>query len=194
MVVLFGSIKEYKTLEITKKVLQNGKWSFGEFDKNLVKELFEVLNNGGFIFALGKKIEKNKVVKSIYVFKLEKQGDDKILVFDKSLFTEEIREEVLNKFIENLDSILGTLVSERHVSKAFFEEKEFEAKKIKIGKKEVSVMILWLLWGIITSILTKDVIWLCLGVCFGSTSSYTLKVNGEVQSEKKEKTKKKKKK
>lgn len=194
MVVLFGSIKEYKTLEITKKVLQNGKWSFGEFDKNLVKELFEVLNNGGFIFALGKKIEKNKVVKGIYVFKLEKQGDDKILVFDKSLFTEEIREEVLNKFIENLDSILGTLVSERHVSKAFFEEKEFEAKKIKIGKKEVSVMILWLLWGIITSILTKDVIWLCLGVCFGSTSSYTLKVNGEVQSEKKEKTKKKKKK
>lgn len=194
MVVLFGSIKEYKTLEITKKVLQNGKWSFGEFDKNLVKELFEVLNNGGFIFALGKKIEKNKVVKGIYVFKLEKQGDDKILVFDKSLFTEEIREEVLNKFIENLDSILGTLVSERHVSKAFFEEKEFEAKKIKIGKKEVSVMILWLLWGIITSILTKDVIWLCLGVCFGSTSSYTLKVNGEVPSEKKEKTKKKKKK
>ena len=191
---MFGSIKEYKTLEITKKVLQNGKWSFGEFDKNLVKELFEVLNNGGFIFALGKKIEKNKVVKGIYVFKLEKQGDDKILVFDKSLFTEEIREEVLNKFIENLDSILGTLVSERHVSKAFFEEKEFEAKKIKIGKKEVSVMILWLLWGIITSILTKDVIWLCLGVCFGSTSSYTLKVNGEVQSEKKEKTKKKKKK
>ena len=194
MVVLFGSIKEYKTLEITKKVLQNGKWSFGEFDKNLVKELFEVLNNGGFIFALGKKIEKNKVVKGIYVFKLEKQGDDKILVFDRSLFTEEVREEVLNKFIENLDSILGTLVSERHVSKAFFEEKEFEAKKIKIGKKEVSVMILWLLWGIITSILTKDVIWLCLGVCFGSTSSYTLKVNGEVQSEKKEKTKKKKKK
>lgn len=191
---MFGSIKEYKTLEITKKVLQNGKWSFGEFDKNLVKELFEVLNNGGFIFALGKKIEKNKVVKGIYVFKLEKQGDDKILVFDKSLFTEEIREEVLNKFIENLDSILGTLVSERHVSKAFFEAKEFEAKKIKIGKKEVSVMILWLLWGIITSILTKDVIWLCLGVCFGSTSSYTLKVNGEVQSEKKEKTKKKKKK
>lgn len=191
---MFGSIKEYKTLEITKKVLQNGKWSFGEFDKNLVKELFEVLNNGGFIFALGKKIEKNKVVKGIYVFKLEKQGDDKILVFDRSLFTEEVREEVLNKFIENLDSILGTLVSERHVSKAFFEEKEFEAKKIKIGKKEVSVMILWLLWGIITSILTKDVIWLCLGVCFGSTSSYTLKVNGEVQSEKKEKTKKKKKK
>ena len=130
---MFGSIKEYKTLEITKKVLQNGKWSFGEFDKNLVKELFEVLNNGGFIFALGKKIEKNKVVKGIYVFKLEKQGDDKILVFDRSLFTEEVREEVLNKFIENLDSILGTLVSERHVSKAFFEEKEFEAKKIKIG-------------------------------------------------------------
>ena len=34
---MFGSIKEYKTLEITKKVLQNGKWSFGEFDNNLVK-------------------------------------------------------------------------------------------------------------------------------------------------------------
>ncbi len=194
MIVLFGSIKEFKILEITKRVLQKGKWSFEEFDKNLVNELSEVLNDGGFIFALGKKIEKNKIVKGIYIFRLEKQGDEKILVFDKSIFAEVIREEVLNKFVENLDSILGTLVSERHVTKAFFEEKEFEVKKIKIGKKEVSVMILWLLWGVITSILTKDVIWLCLGVCFGSTSSYTLKVNGEIPSEKKEKSKKKKKK
>lgn len=184
---MFGSIKEYKILEITKGVLKKGKWSFDEFDKKLVDELTDVVNNGGFIFALGKKIDKKKIVKGIYIFKLEKQGDDKILVFDKKIFSEAIREEVLNRFIENLDSILGSLVSERHVVRAYFGDKEFEAKKVKIGKKEISVMVLWLLWGIITSILTNDVIWLCLGVCFGTTSSYTLKVNGEIQSGKKEK-------
>lgn len=194
MIYLFGSIKEYKIFEITKKTLSKSKWSFEEFESNVSGELFGVLDNGGFVFALGRKQEKNKIVKGIYVFKLEENNGDKNLIFSKSLFSEEIREEVLIKFVEHLDSVLGSLVSEKHVSSVIFNEKKFIPKNIKIGKKEVSVMILWLLWGLITSILTKDVIWLCLGVCFGTTTSYTLEVNGVEQKTQKKQRKKEKKK
>lgn len=190
---MFGKIKEYNIFEITKKVIEKEKWSFSEFDKKIVTEIEEALVDGGFVFGIGKKENKVKIAKGIYIFKLTKNEDEKVLVFDRCVFSEKIRDEVIEKYIENLDSILGTLVSEQHVNRAVFEEKEFEHKKVKIGKKEVSVMVFWILWGLITSILTKDIIWLCLGLCFGTSSSYTIKVNGSVVKKQNKKAKSKEK-
>ena len=58
---MFGNIKEYKVLEITKKVLEKKKWSLDEFDSSVMDEINETLNNDGLVLALGRKVEKNKI-------------------------------------------------------------------------------------------------------------------------------------
>ena len=197
---MFGNIKEYKVLEVTKKTLEKKKWIFDELDGKVVKEIEETLENKGFVFALGKKIDKKKIIKGVYIFKLESKDDEKVLIFDKKVFAEEIREEVIFEFEDAIDSVLGSAVSEKHVNKAVFGEKEFEIKKVKIGKYEVSTTLLWLIWGLITWILTDDVLWFCLGIVFGTSMGYVVKVNGkqiatnELKRAKKKESKKKSKK
>ena len=66
---MFGNVKEYKVIEITKKIIQNKKWSLEEFDNKDIELIEDVLNNNGFVFALGKKIEKKKARK-------EEKGDE----------------------------------------------------------------------------------------------------------------------
>lgn len=65
---MFGNIKEYKVLEITKKVLEKKKWSLDEFDSIVIDEIEKTLDNDGFVLALGRKIEKNKIVKGVYIY------------------------------------------------------------------------------------------------------------------------------
>lgn len=199
---MFGSIKGYEVLEITKKTIEKKKWSLEELeniDSEIIKKIEEVLESKGFVFAFGKKINKRRVIKGIYIFKLVTNEDGKILIFDKKMFVEDISEEIIFEFEDALDSVLGSAVSEKQVHKVIFGEKEFEIKKIKIGKYEVSSTLLWIIWGIVTWILTKNVMWLCLGVVFGSTLGYVVKVNGKKISTKvlkrkiKKKTKKKEK-
>ena len=176
---MFGNVKEYKVIEITKKVIEKKKWSLEEFDKNDIKEIEDTLNNNGFIFALGKKLDKNRIIKGLYIFKKDKKDNEDIFVFDKTIFVEEIREEVIVEFEDALDEYLGAVVSEQQAHRAYFRDKEFELKKVKIGKYEVSAAVLWILWGIMMSICLDSFMWLCLGVCFATTSSYAIKVNGK---------------
>lgn len=194
---MFGSIKGYKVFEITTKLLKNGKWSFEEISKNnekIVEEIENVLDNKGLVFALGKKIDKNRVVKAVYIFKTDLNGDEKVLVFDKKIFSEKISEDVISEFENNIDDVLGAAVSKEQVNRAIFGEKEFELKKVKIGKYEVSSALLWFVWGVLLWVVTDDFIWFCLGICFGATSSYVVKVNGKIISTKEIKRSKKKKK
>lgn len=189
---MFGNIKEYKVLEITKKVLEKKKWSLVEFDKEVIKEVEDVLENKGFVFALGKKIDKNKIVKCLYIFKKESKDNEDVFVFNKTEFVEDIREEIILEFEDALDEYLGAVVSEQQVHKAFFRDKEFELKKVKVGKYEVSAVVLWILWGIMMSICLDSFMWLCIGVCLATSSSYAVKVNGKSISVKEAKRKKKK--
>ena len=189
---MFGNVKEYRVIEITKKVLEKKKWSLEEFDKESLDKIDEILDNDGLIFALGRKVDKKKIIKGLYLFNKQTKDDETIIVFDKTIFVEDIRDEVIFEFEDAIDSFLGAAVSEKKVKKAYFKDKEYEVKIVKIGKYEVSATILWILWGAITWILTQDVIWLCLGVIFGTTCGYVVKVNGKVISVKKSKNKKKK--
>ena len=74
---MFGKIKEYNIFEITKKVIEKEKWSFSEFDEKIVTEIEEALVDGGFVFGIGKKENKVKIAKGIYIFKLTKNEDEK---------------------------------------------------------------------------------------------------------------------
>ena len=76
-----------------------------------------------------------------------------------------------------MDDYLGAVVSEQQVKKAYFRDKEFELKKGKVGKYEISAVVLWIL---------------CFGVCFATSSSYAIKVNGKSISVGESKRKKKK--
>lgn len=189
---MFGNIKEYKVLEITKKVFEKKKWSLDEFDSSVMDEINETLNNDGLVLALGRKVEKNKIVKGVYIFKKEIRDDENIITFDKNVFVEEIREEIVRDFENAVDDYLGAVVSEQQAHRAFFRDKEFELKKVKVGKYELSSTLLWILWGVITWVLTQDVMWLCLGVVFGSSCGYAVKVNGKAISVNESKKKKKK--
>lgn len=190
---MFGNIKEYKVLEITKKVFEKKKWSLDEFDSTVINEIEKTLDNDGFVLALGRKIEKKKIVKGIYIFKKETKDNENIINFDKNVFVENIREEIIDDFENAVDDYLGAAVSEQQAHRAFFRDKEFELKKVKVGKYELSATLLWILWGTITWILTQDVMWLCLGVVFGTSCGYAVKVNGKAISVNESKKKKKKK-
>lgn len=189
---MFGNIKEYSVLEVTKKVIEKNKVSFDEFSKKDLKEIENILDDKGLVFALAKKIDKKKVVKGLYLFKLEIKEEQKTLIFDKNIFVEEIKEEVLVEFEELLDEVLGSVVSEQQVHSVKFKEKEFELKKIKIGKYEISGAILWFLAGIILSILLDNFIWFGIFICFGLSSNYVVKKNGKKVSKREEKRKNKK--
>lgn len=189
---MFGNIKEYKVLEITKKVLEKKKWSLDEFDSSVMDEINETLNNDGLVLALGRKVEKNKIVKGVYIFKKEIRDNENIISFVKNVFVEEIREEIVRDFENAVDDYLGAVVSEQQAHRAFFRDKEFELKKVKVGKYEVSAAVLWLLWGVMMSICLESFMWLCIGVCFASSSSYAVKVNGKAIAVKESKNKKKK--
>ena len=189
---MFGNVKEYKVIEITKKIIQNKKWSLEEFDNKDIELVEDVLNNNGFVFALGKKIEKKKIVKGIYIFGKIKKDNDDVFIFNKTIFVEDIREEVICEFEDALDDYLGAVVSEQQVKKAYFRDKEFELKKVKVGKYEISAVVLWILWGVMMSICLDSFMWLCFGVCFATSSSYAIKVNGKSISVGESKRKKKK--
>lgn len=201
---MFGNIKEYKIFEITKGVLEKGKWDLEEIKKenpDIVDELKDVINNKGVIFALGRKIDKKKIVKGIYIFKCKIKETEKILIFDRTLFSEVIRDEVINQFEDEVDSLLGSGISENVYSKAVFRNREFEIKKVKLGKYEISASILWICGGVVLWILTKDYIWFLFGIVFAFTFGYVTKIDGKKVSlddhkrfqkqEKKRKTRKK---
>ena len=189
---MFGNVKEYKVLEITKKVLEKKKWSLDQFDESIIKEVEDVLDNSGFVVALGKKIDKDKIVKCLYIFNREFKDNENIFVFNKIESVEDIREDVILEFEDALDEYLGAVVSEQQVHKAIFRDKEFELKKVKFGKYEISAAILWILWGVMMSICLDSFMWLCIGVCLATSSSYVVKVNGKSISVKEAKRKKKK--
>ena len=123
---MFGNVKEYRVIEITKKVLEKKKWSLEEFDKEGLDKIDEILDNDGLIFALGRKVDKKKIIKGLYLFNKQTKDDEIIIVFDKTIFVEDIRDEVIFEFEDAIDSFLGAAVSEQKAKKAFFKDKEYE--------------------------------------------------------------------
>ena len=179
---MFGNIKEYKLFEITKRVLEKEKWDLKEIKKenpDIIDELNDVIDNKGVIFALGRKIDKKKIVKGIYIFKCEVKEQEKILTFDRTLFSEVIRDEVIHQFEDEIDSLLGSSVSENMYSKAVFRDREFVVKKVKLGKYEISVSLLWMFGGILLWILNKDVIWFMFGIVFAFSFGYAVHIDGK---------------
>ena len=77
--MVFGSVKGYGIQQISLKMLENKKWNFSELeikDSDIKNEIKSVIENEGTVFAL----EKKKIFKAVYLFKLVNDSDDKYFV------------------------------------------------------------------------------------------------------------------
>lgn len=191
--MVFGSVKGYGIQQISLKMLENKKWNFSELeikDSDIKNEIKFVIENGGTVFAL----EKKKIFKAVYLFKLVNDSDDKYLSFDKKIVLDEIIEDAIKEFEDDMTTLLGEAVAGEEVSKVIWGEKEIELSKIKIGKLEIPLSIIWMLMGILFWLLFDDFMWFVIYLCIGVSSGYAVKINEPKRKLKKSKKKTKEKK
>lgn len=191
--MVFGSVKGYGIQQISLKMLENKKWNFSELeikDSDIKNEIKSVIENEGTVFAL----EKKKIFKAVYLFKLVNDSDDKYLSFDKKIVLDEIIEDAIKEFEDDMTTLLGEAVAGEEVSKVVWGEKEIELSKIKIGKLEIPLSIIWMLMGILFWLLFDDFMWFVIYLCIGVSSGYAVKINEPKRKLKKSKKKTKEKK
>lgn len=174
--MVIGSVKGYGIQQISLKMLENSKWSFNELeesDSDIKKAIKKVIEDGGVVYAL----EKKKVFKTVYLFKMVFDKEEKYLSFDKSVILEEINEAAIKEFEDDMTILLGEEVSQGDITKAIWGDKEIEPSKVKIGKWEIPLSIIWMLVGIAFWILFDDFMWFVIYLCIGVSSGYAVKVN-----------------
>lgn len=187
--MIFGSVKGYSIEQISLKMLDNKKWDFSQLEKeesNIKIVMKELLENNGVIFALSKK----KVINAVYLFKLVVEDNDKTLLFDTKLLSSEITDEMIEEFENDITTLLGEVVVDEEFTKAIWKDQEIEISKVKIGKMEIPVAVVWILAGIIFSILFDDFLLFTIYLCIGISSGYIVKVSG-TKTKKDKSTKKK---
>lgn len=183
--MMFG-VKDYSIRQISLKMLENNKWDFGELEKvdsNIKNDIKEVLGSGGIVFALDKK----KIFKTAYLFKIVTDGDNKILIFKKKVSLEEVAKAEIKEFEEEMTTLLGEEVSQGEVVKVIWGDKEIESSKVKIGKWEIPLSFIWLLVGVIFWFLFDDFMLFVIYLCIGVSSGYVIKNNGNHKKRKKSK-------
>lgn len=174
--MIFGSVKGYGIQQISLKMLENKKWNFTELeeiDSDIKKDIEKVIDGGGVVYAL----EKKKVFKTVYLFKTVSDKEEKYLSFDKSVILEEINDAAIKEFEDDMTTLLGEEVSQGEITKVIWGDKEIESSKVKIGKWEIPLSIIWMLVGIAFWILFDDFMWFVIYLCIGVSSGYAVKVN-----------------
>lgn len=174
--MVFGSVKGYGIQQISLKMIENKKWNFDELvdkESNIKNEIKEVLENGGTVFALAKK----KVFKTVYLFKLVDSKKEKYLEFYKKIILDELTNDAIKEFEDDMTTLLGEAVAGDEVSKVIWGDKEIELSKVKIGKLEIPLSIIWMLVGVAFWFLFDDFMWFVIYLCIGVSSGYAVKVN-----------------
>lgn len=129
MEINYWKVKGYNGVDFTKNKLDNDGYSFAEIkevDSKIVKQIEKCLEDGGYVFGL----HKNKIVKSVYIFKLSSKGKQKILVFDKKIVLDEVNK-CVKEFESDIDDLLVTLLdSERiDINMLIWENKTIDMKE-----------------------------------------------------------------
>ena len=174
--LIYSNINKNEIYQVTKKRIEKFDFTkLKEKDSNIKMYIEEVLNNGGFVYALGKK----KVLKCVYIFKLVTEENDKILVFDKSVVLEEAIN-CIEKFEKDIPEILGEeLIDRQEIKKVVWEDKEIKPIKLIIGRYELPVTTLWIISGAILWHVTGDLFWFLIGISLGFSTGYAVKKSEE---------------
>jgi len=187
--LIYGSIKKNRIYQLTKNKIE--KYNFTELEtkeSSIKNDIEEVLNNGGIVYALGKK----KILKCVYLFKVTNGEEGKTLVFDKYVTLDEVKE-YTKRFEEDITTLLGEEITrKKQIKKVIWEDKEIETNNITIGRYEIPVTSLWIITGAILWHVTGDVFWFLIGMSLGFSTGYAVKKSEEQIKMKKDKEKKSK--
>lgn len=133
-----------------------------EKDQNIKKEIEEVIKNKGVVFGYKKSGE----IEAISIFTSD-SNNEKILKHSKDLYLDELDENGKQNFEKSVESHLSESVSYGEYEKVEWDNKDFTQKKVKIGKTEIGLGVLFLFGGVIAAIIFDDLIWLCIGAVIG---------------------------
>lgn len=152
---MFGSIKGYTYSNISKRLLKKEEYlsEVKEKDKDIEKEIQEIIQNKGFIRVLRKK----KIIKAIYLF----EKKDNNLIFKKSIITDEIDKEKQDSLEKIIVAELSEYVAVQDIKSVDFKDKVIEPKMSSFNIPMFSV---WFSLGIVYGLLFDN---LALGICFG---------------------------
>lgn len=168
---LFWNVKGYSGIKLTEEDLNNKNYTFDEIkkiDSNILKKVNHTLKNDGVVFALSKK----KIIKAVYLFKIEEKNKQKVLVFDEKFVLDEVNK-CVKEFEDDFDAILdGILVSRCDIDKVIWKNKELtHLDRLKSNIKWIKTII-W--FGIVVSCVIALALIVCGSVYSLGSSIYSI--------------------
>ena len=145
------SIKKDKMFEEIKKK-----------DKNIQEEARDIINNSkGVVFAIYKK----KIIHGLYLFKDETKGEEKHLKLVKSVFTDDVSQEVKDKYQEHLIKLSKEKVKYLEYDEISLDEDVIFKKSQKSKAELISAFTGGYLLGFLLGLIVFDSVG--MGLCFG---------------------------
>ena len=146
------SIKKDKMFEEIKKK-----------DKNIQEEARDIINNSkGVVFAIYKK----KIIHGLYLFKEEtKEKEEKHLKLVKSVFTDDVSQEVKDKYQEHLIKLSKEKVKYLEYDEISLDEDVIYKKSQKSKAELISAFTGGYLLGFLLGLIVFDSVG--MGLCFG---------------------------
>ncbi len=166
--MILGNIKGYRVCNITKKSMEKENYinELQEIDSNIKEDIINVLENKGYIYGL----EANNLVKAVYLFDCTKNDNKKIIVFNKSLYTEDTKNKI-DEFEKIIIEELKELVNWGECSKIIWNDIEIEPNNtngFSIPTFSICTSI-GLLYGIVFNNLAIGLLFgVAIGSCFGA--------------------------
>ena len=128
-IIAVGKIKVKKD-EIFEDILK--------VDEKIKDETRDIVNNSaGRVFAIVKK----GIIKGLYLFEVEDKNDEKHLKHVKTVYTDEVDEEVRKKYDEHILNMAKDYISELEYDKITLEDKVVQLDPKK-SKKEITIALL----------------------------------------------------
>lgn len=166
--MISGKIKGYKICNITKKSIEKENYinDLQKLDFNVKEEIIKVLENKGYIYGL----EENNSVKAVYLFEVTKDNNKKVMAFNKSLYTEDVKDKI-DEFEKVIIEELKELVNWGECSKVIWNDIEIEPNNVsEFSITTFSTCIsLGLLYEIVFNNLAMGLLFgVVIGSCFGA--------------------------
>lgn len=135
----FGIIDGYEMKAISKSRLKKEELfeEIKELDKDIIEECRKVLENNGRIATY----EKDKKIKAMYIFEEEKKDDEKVLNNTKTLYTDELSEELRERLDKRLIEELKELLLGLRYVKVYMNDNVIQIDPTK-SKKDIYAALL----------------------------------------------------
>jgi hypothetical protein len=165
--------QNYKMCIIDTKILKKEEYFTELQEKNSnVKELIEdKIKNKSIIYGL----EKDNKLKSIYIFAREKNNNQKQLTLNYTLTSNDVDTIIIQDFESKIIEELKELVSMGDYQKVVWNEIEIAPNTIKFWNNSMKIGTMFVLLGLTIYILSGEILWLCLGLIFGTANGAIIK-------------------